>query len=185
MKVMFKESYDSARENYLNLPAALFAQAQHLKSDEFTKLGLPVPVLSSFNEDFASKLYGEHYDALCFTRDVKTVDVSFIVSKLIDVIITLTHRLFMKEDQDKDLYDIRTRKLLLISNAIASSSTIINTTITQNPKNLDIGSLLNTVTHLFSDVCFISRIKKEFIESEISDRLAKEMAEIDKLYENI
>lgn len=185
MGQMFKECYDDVKADYLNLPAALFAQAQHLKSDEFTKLGLPVPLLSSINENFASKLYSENYDALCFARDAKIVGASFVVSKLFDIIITLTHGLFRTEEQDKDLYEVRTRKILLISNAIASTSTIVNAAVTSNPKNLDIGSLLNTVTHLFSDIRFIARIKKEFIENEISDRLAKEIEEIDALFEDI
>ena len=182
---MVKESYDEVRADFFNLPAALFAQAQHLKSDEYTKLGLPVPFLSTINENFASKLYSENYDALCFTRDVKIVGASFAVSKIFDIIISLVHGFFRKEDEDKDLYEVRTRKILLISNSIASTSTIINAVVTENPKNLDIGSLLNTVTHLFSDVRFIARIKREFIENEISDRLQKEIAEIDSLYENI
>ena len=80
---------------------------------------------------------------------------------------------------------MRTRKILLISNSIASTSTIINTAITRNPKNLDIGSLLNTITHLFTDLHFIAKIKQEFINNEISDRLKKEIDEIDLLYETI
>lgn len=185
MGKMFSECYQYVKADYLNLPAALFAQAQHLKSDEFTKLGLPVPLLSSINENFASKLYSENYDALCFYRDTKIVGASFVVSKLFDIIITLTHGLFRPNDIDKDLYEVKTRKILLISNAIASTSTVINAAVTSNPKNLDIGSLLNTVTHLFTDIRFIARIKKEFIENEISDRLQKEIAEIDALFENI
>ena len=141
--------------------------------------------IASINENFASKLYSENYDALCFARDAKIVGASFVVSKLFDIIITLTHGLFRKEDEDKDLYEVRTRKILLISNSIASTSTIINTAITKNPKNLDIGSLLNTITHLFTDLRFIARIKQEFIENEISDRLMKEIAEIDALFEDI
>ena len=182
---MFKECYDMIRADFLNLPAALFAQAQHLKSDEYTKLGLPVPVLSSINENFASKLYSENYDALCLARDTKIIGASFVLTKIVDIIISLTHGLFRKNDEDKDFYEVRTRKILLISNSIASTSTIINTAITKNPKNLDIGSLLNTIMHLFSDVRFIMRIKKEFVESEISNKLMKEIADIDDLYESI
>lgn len=74
---------------------------------------------------------------------------------------------------------------MLISNSIASTSSLINAAITENPKNLDIGSLLNTVTHLFTDLRFIAKIKQEFIESEISDRIQKEIAEIDELFETI
>lgn len=183
--MMFKECYDEVRADYLNLPAALFAQAQHLKSDEFTKLGLPVPLVSSFNENFASKLYSENYDALCLARDMKIVGASFVVSKIFDIIISLTHGLFRKENEDKNLYEVRTRKILLISNSITSTSTIINAMITSNPKNLDIGSLLNTVTHLFSDLRFIARLKQEFIESEIANRIDKEIAEIDTLFNEI
>ena len=180
---MFDECCDTVKADPLNLPAALFAQAQHLKSDEYTKLGLPVPVLSSINEDFASKLYSENYDALCFARDTKMVGESFVISRLFDMIISLLHGLFRKDGEDRDLYEVRSRKILLISNAIASSSTIINTTITSNPKNLDIGSLLNTMTHLFTDVRFIMKLKQEFIENEIMDKVKKELAAVDALYQ--
>lgn len=182
---MFKECYYEIKADPFNLPAAIFAQAQHLKSDEFTKLGLPVPLLSSINENFASKLYSENYDALCFARDAKIIGASFVVSKLFDIIISLTHGLFRKDNENKDLFEVRTRKILLISNSIASTSSIINTAITNNPKNLDIGSLLNTASHLFSDIRFIAKIKEEFIESEIDEKLQNEIALIDTMYEEI
>lgn len=185
MGVMIRESYEWIKDDFLNLPAALFAQAQHLKSDEYTKMGLPVPIISSINEEFASKLYKSNYDALCFARDLKIVGASFIISRIFDLIISLVHGFFRKENEPIDLFEVRTRKILLISNSIASTSTIINATITRNPKNLDIGSLLNTVTRLFTDVRFIAKIKQEFINSEISDRLEKEINEIDRLYEEL
>ena len=110
---------------------------------------------------------------------------SAIVSRIFDTIISLVHGLFIKENEDKNLYEVRTRKILLISNSIASTSTIINTAITGDLKKLDIGSLLNTVAHLFTDLRFITKIKKEFIENEISDRVNKEIEEIDVLFNNI
>ena len=89
--------------------------------------------------------------------------------------------MFYKNNNPRDLYEVRTRKILLISNSIAS--TIINAAITKNPKNLDIGSLLNTVTHLFPDIRFIVKIKQKFINSEISNRMQEKLDEIDSLYE--
>lgn len=182
---MFQECYEYANADYLNLPAAVFAQSQHLKSDKYTKLGLPIPLLSSINENFASKLYKSNYDSLCFARDLKIVGASFVVSKIIDILILLVHGLFRKEEEPQDLFEVRTRKILLISNSIASTSSIINTAITKNPKNLDIGSLLSTVSHLFTDVRYISKIKQEFIESEISTKLQAEIEEIDCLFDEI
>ena len=182
---MMRESYRLMQDDFLNLPAAIFAQAQHLKSDEFTKCGLPVPLLSSFNENYASRLYKSQYDALCFARDIKIIGASFIVSKIFDLIISLVHGLYRQKEEDQDLFECRTRKILLISNSIASTSTVIHMGITANPKNLDIGSLLNTLTHLFTDIRFILRVKQEFIDSEISVRLQKEIEEIDRLYDTI
>jgi hypothetical protein len=182
---MFQESYDITMENKLNLAAAIFAQSQHLKSDKNTKLGLPVPVLEVFNKELASKLYRENYDALCFSRDVKIVGTSAAVSRFFDMIIAFVHGLYKKPDEDVDLYKVRTRKILLISNSIASTSSIINAAITKNPKSLDIGGLLNTVSHLFLDIRFITKIKQEFVENEISERLQKELDEIDQLYDSM
>lgn len=141
LPLLFKEAIEMCEADSLNLPAAIFAEGSHLKSDVNTKLGLPVPVLEAINPDFASKLYKSNYDALCFTRDVKIVGASASISILIDMIIGLVHSLFNTERIDKDLYEVRTRKILLISNSIASTSNIIQTAITNNPKNLDIGGL--------------------------------------------
>jgi hypothetical protein len=185
ISVMLGEGFQYIKDDFLNLPAAIFAQAQHLKSDKYTKVGLPVPIIPSLNENFASELYKSHYDALCFSRDVKIVGASFAVSKIIDMIISLVHGLFRKENEAKDFYEVRTRKILLISNSIASTSTVIAAGITKNPKNLDIGGLLNTVTRLFTDIRFIARIKQEFIESEISKKVQKEIEETDRLFAEI
>ena len=182
---MFHESYQISRQNVLNLPAAVFTQAQHLKSDVFTKLGLPVPLLSVLNENFASKLYKNQYDSLCFTRDIKIVGISYVTSLIIDIIIGLIHGLFRKKDESKDLFEVRTRKILLISNSIASSSSIIASSFTKNIQTLDIGSLLSTVTHLFSDIRFILKIKQEFVQNEIDKTLKIEFDKIDRLYDEL
>lgn len=176
---LLEDSYQATSAGKLNLPAAIFAQAQHLKSDAYTKLGLPVPLLSAINEDFASKLYKSNYDALCFARDIAVVGSSFIVSKIIDTIIGLVHGLFRDVDTDSDLYEVRTRKILLVSNSIASASTIINGVITSNVKNVDLGSLINTVIHLFTDVRFITKIKQEFIEKTIDEQFEEELRKME------
>lgn len=178
---LFIESFEMCKADSLNLPAAIFAEGCHLKSDEFTKLGLPVPILETINPDFASKLYKSNYDALCFSRDLKIVGVSAGISIFIDMIIGLVHGLFNKEKINKDLYEVRTRKILLISNSIASTSNIIQTVITKNPKNLDIGGLLVTLSHLFMDLRFISRIEEEFIRQELNKDLIKELERLDSI----
>ena len=178
---LFGESFEMCKADYLNLPAAIFAQGCHLKSDKFTKLGLPMPILETINPEFASKLYKSNYDALCCSRDLKIVGASASISIFIDMIIALVHGLFNKNKIDKDLYEVRTRKILLISNSIASASNIIQTVITKNPKNLDIGGLLVTLSHLFMDMRFIARIKEEFINQELDKDLINELERLENL----
>lgn len=177
------ETIQMIKADRMNLPAAIFSEAIHMKSDVFTKRGLPVPVLSTFNESFATELYNSQYDALCFSRDLGFVAGSAGISILFDIIIGLVHHIFFDPNKDdKKLYEVRTRKILLISNIIASSSSVIAACITSNPKQLDIGGLLTTVAHLFFDLRFIAKIKKEFVETEIQKRLQVEIDNLDELY---
>lgn len=182
---VFQESFETTRAHKLNLPAALCAQGAHLASDKFTKLGLPVPIIETLNENFASKLYHENYDSLCFARDAKIIGASFVISRIIDIVIGIVHGFFRNKDMPKDLYEVKTRKILLISNGIAAGSTIIRTAITANPKDLDIGSLLNFICRLFSDVRFMWRVKREFIENEIWKTVTPELEEVDRIFNSI
>lgn len=181
LPILFSESFEMCKADSLNLPAAIFAEGCHLKSDDFTKLGLPVPVLETINSEFASELYKSNYDALCFSRDLKIVGASAGISIFIDMIIGLVHGLFNKEKIDKDLYEVRTRKILLVSNSIASTSNIIQTMITKNLKKLDIGGLLITLSHLFMDFRFMARIKDEFIRQELNKDLINELNRLDSI----
>jgi hypothetical protein len=177
------QTSNKIKENKMNLPAALFAEGIHLKSDIYTKNGLPIPVLETIAPKFAGKLYKSQYDTLCFARDKKVIGVSVGISLLIDMIIGLAHSLIgynPEKDGDRDLFEVRTRKILLISNTIATTSNLIQTTITGNPKCLDIGGLLVTLSHMFLDTRFILNVKKEFIEKRIYEKIEDEVKTIEE-----
>ena len=178
---MFQESFEVSKADLLNLPAALFAEAQHLKSDRYTKAGLPVPLLSTFSPELAGKLYKSQYDELCLVRDIKFVGTSAAISTFFNMIITFVHGLYFDGKSDKRLYEVRTRKILLIANSIAGGSSIISAFITKNPKNLDIGQLLVSVRRLFSDIRYICRIKEEYISQEQDKALLKSLQELNYL----
>lgn len=83
------------------------------------------------------------------------------------------------------MFEIRTRKILLISNTIASTSNIIYSIVTENPKALDIGGLFNTISHLFFDPKFMLNIKKEFIENKIYEKIENEIYQIENSREKL
>lgn len=175
------------KNHKMNLPAAVFAQAQHLKSDVFTKQGLPVPVLGVFAPEFAGELYSEHYDCLCLARDSAFVGSSLFISELINMLISLVHGMFYDPNSgiSRELYNVRTRKILMISSSVASGSSIIAAAVTKNPYNLDVGGLLSTISRLFCDINFITCVKREFIDNKIDRKLRKELSELDKVIESL
>jgi hypothetical protein len=181
---VFGEAHYWIKDDFHRLPAALFRQALHYESDKYTKLGLPVPFLGAFSESLAGNLYKNQYDALCFARDTKIVSGSAGISIIINMIIGLLHGLFYdpEVDGDREFYEARTRKVLIYSNVIATSSNIAVSCITENPKQLDIGGLLVTVSRLFSDIRFITKLKKEFITGQLEEGMQKELDEADRLY---
>lgn len=178
----FLDAIDSIKEDENRLPAAVFAQAIHLKSDEYTKLGLPVPLLEAFAPNTASKLYKEGYDTLRLMKDIAVVGIQAVVSVLINLLITKIHGLFYNSNEcpNRELYEVRTRKILMWSNIIASSSNVVAVAgmemaayFTENPElakkgwqYLDIGGYIVTMYRIISDTKFIHRVKKEFLEKE-------------------
>ena len=87
-----------------------------------------------------------------------------------------------EKDVDRELYEIRTRKILMYSNIIASSSNVITVCITKNPKKLDMGGLIVTLSRMFTDIRFISRVKQEFIECELARGLREQFYEANILF---
>lgn len=181
---MFEEAYCLIKDDFHRLPAAIFRQGLHFESDKYTKLGLPIPILGVFSENISGKLYKSQYDYLCLTKDIKKVGVSAGIAVIINMIIGLIHGLFYNEekDGDRELYEVRTRKILMYSNIIASSSNVIAVCITKNPKKLDIGGLIVTLSRMFADIRFISRLKQEFIEGELAQGMKEQFNEADRLF---
>ena len=76
------------------------------------------------------------------------------------------------EYYSQDVYNVKTRKIILYSNVIASSSNVIWTlgnvyaSDKTKIKDLDIGGLIVTINHLITDTEFIRQVKEEFVFGE-------------------
>ena len=141
--------------------SAVIREAIHLKSDVNTKKSLPLPGVSVKSPEFAERLCS-------YGIDTASVGTEIGISIVINTLISMVHRLFYDDAiDDPKLYEVRTRKIILYSNTIASVSNIIAAAITKNPKILDVGGLLVTIIRLFTDIRFITRVKQEFVESQL------------------
>lgn len=174
MFVNCKESFD---EDKHRLYAAVFSQGLHLASDRYTMYGLPIPFLSLLDADLAYDIYKEGYDYLDYLYDTQLLRRTFKSAAwaiTINKIIGGIHNFFYNPniDYDRKLYHVRTRKILLYSNTIATSSDIIQTSIRTYIgdetalKDFDLGGFLVTIYRLISDIRYIQKIKEEFIFNE-------------------
>lgn len=167
---MLEKAVEYGKNDPMLLGASVARQAVHFGSDYFTKLGLPVPVISTVNEQLAGDMISKwHIDMYSITRGTA-------VSILINQLIFCIHSLFYdgKTDSDRKLYEVRTRKILSYSNMIASGTNIAVTAITRDFSKLDIGGLAVTIYRLITDAKFIREVKEEFIFGSYKDMIIGE-----------
>lgn len=174
---VFQNSFESIEEDRHRLYAALFAQGLHLASDKYTKAGLPIPFLSLIDSDKAYEIYKDGYDYLDYLYDTQIIRRTFRSAAqaiMINTLIGALHKFFYNpnKDYDKELYNVRTRKIILFSNVIATTSDVVQTAIRsycgdENAlRNFDLGGFLVTIYRLITDTENIMKIKEEFIFNE-------------------
>ena len=164
---MFASAAEMIQADPLSLPAALARQAIHFGSDYFTKQGLPLPFLGTLSPEVAHQFMNSNLKNAVHI-DLYGLTANALLAALINQIIFFVHKFFYNERRDgsSSVYELRTRKILSYSNAMATGSNIIVTAVTKNLQTLDVGGLLVTVYRIASDYQFIHRLKREFLEQE-------------------
>lgn len=167
----FSDSMNAIQAEKMLLPVAVLRQALHFGSDYFTKQGLPLPIISSINNDFAKSLISQ------YSIDMYSVTRGAALSICLNTIISYIHTLFYNPSVDgsRDIYEVRTRRIVTYGNIIASSSNIIYVAVqnfignTTALKSLDVGGLLVTLYRLVTDKKYISQLKMEFLSNRFYD----------------
>ncbi len=163
---------DTGREK---VQAAFVQEVKHLASDVYSKNSLPLPILSSISPELASKLADYGFDC---ANIIYVSDQLRIASKqagyaiFINFIISLFHGLFYdgKTEMDKKLYEVRTRKIVMYSNIVASAVNLGACGLAAYRgdykaayENLDLGGIAVTVYRIITDTKFINQVRKEFV----------------------
>lgn len=181
---IFSDAYSSTQEDKIRLAAAVCKQGMHIASDIETIQGLPIPIISALWPSLAARLNAGGYDYLDLKYDISQLGIvakQAAYATLINFIIAVVHDFFYKEEEypNHDLYEVKTRKILLYSNLIASASNVIYVAIASamgDPKawkKIDFGGLAVTIYRLFSDLDFIYRVKEEFIKENFTQKLTE------------
>ena len=149
--------------------AALIKQLIHIGTDLYTPCGIQIP----FANLILDKTHTEALTKYVSTGDVLKVGAQAGMAALINWLIAALHgcSLIFKDDGSDyctEMYQARTRKIILLSDTIATSSSVIRAFIKENPKCLDLGGAAILVYRLFSDARFIAKLKEEYVQSELN-----------------
>ena len=172
-----KSAYASCRADRKRLSAAIAKEAIHLKSDFFSKAGLPIPVITAVLPDLSSSLYKENYDALCFVKDIGIVATQAQTAILINVIIAQLHGYFFDANKypSRSVFEVKTRKIILYSNIIAETSNVISVAIrsllgdVSAWKHLDFGGLLVLLWRIIKDVDFMYKVREDYVSNRFKE----------------
>ena len=161
---LLDEGYAQFQSDNTLIVAAVTRHALHLGSDAFTTMGLPVPIINNVSPDLTSTLMKNGIDAYSISRGA-------LFSMLINSFIAAIHGLYYDEKiyKNKEVYEVKTRKILSYSNLIATSSNVIFVAMNAFAgnesalKQLDVGGMIVTIYRLINDQKFIRQVKNEFV----------------------
>jgi hypothetical protein len=148
-------------EGKKKVAASFVKEIIHLQTDLYTKNSLPLPIISVFSTEMANFLASYGFDM----ANTVTVGKQATYAELINMLIAMLHGMLYdgKTEQDKKLFEVRTRKIISYSNVVATSANATIVAFTKDIKKLDVGGLGITIYHLISDRKFIRQVKEEFI----------------------
>ena len=171
---MISDSISAFKSDKMLIPTTIIRQAIHFGSDYFTKMGLPLPFISSLNGELSADMLSRfHIDSYSVLRGAT-------IAVIINNIISCIHKLFYdpKTDGKEALYEVRTRKILDYSNVIASGSNIIYCAISKDLTKLDVGGILVTLIRLIKDYKFIQEVKEEFLREHWNELVLNDFREV-------
>lgn len=153
----------------------------HLASDRYCVEGLPIPILSTISPERAQELIEQGWNSLEFknllTGDLKQIGASAGLALLINLIIEVIYLFCFETTDDQNLRRVKVKKILSMSDIMASSSNILFVALTKNMAKLDLGGFAVTMITLLHSRDFIKKMKQEYIRNEFEAVVMKNSSE--------
>ena len=73
------------------------------------------------------------------------------------------------EDLEKDIHKVKTKKIILYSNSIATGNNIIQSVITSQYDKIDWAGLVVLINNIFKDIDFIYEVKRDFLHKGLGE----------------
>lgn len=165
--VMLKQAIERTKEQPSAFVASLIKQIIHIGTDLYTPCGIQIPGANLI----LSNSQVEKMTSYISAGDIIKIGTSAKLAELINLLISTLHTLMYDSSMNisRDLYNVKTRKIIMYSNVIATGSNVLwvgGNMLAGNEgaiKQLDIGGLIVTIKRLISDTEYIRQIKEEFV----------------------
>lgn len=190
----FYTAIEAGIDDKYRIPAAIIRQTMHLASDVNTKMGLPIPLL---NAEMQQRLLEKGWNSKELEKITKVLgknlavfSLQVIIGIFINMIIKTLHLMMYDEvkDGNYDLYNVRTQKILKVSNIIAESLNIgyvgtnigigiyakNGTLIKEGLERIDLGGYIVAIHQIVKSSSIQEKIRREYLENKLYDKFLGE-----------
>ena len=165
--IMLQRAIERTKDQPSAFVASLIKQIIHIGTDLYTPFGIQIPGANLI----LSNTDAEKLTIYVSAGDIIKIGASAKLAELINLLISTLHMLMYDASMSisRELYSVRTKKIIMYSNAIATGSNVLwvgGNILAGNEgaiKQLDIGGLIVTIKRLISDTEYIRQIKEEFV----------------------
>ena len=184
---IFADAFRSIKEDWLRLPAAVYAQFARDKAAAGESTDPLEPLAETFSPEMLSDLYTSQFTQLTAIQELTIVGQQAAVPLVINMAVGLLHGFLYNPAKDgpRKFYDARTRKILIYSNALATASNLSITAASQNWAKLDVGGLIVSGLRIAQDTAYIASLKDKFIARQMDKALEAELHHIDSHFINL
>ena len=183
--MMLKSAIERTKEEPSAFVASLIKQIIHIGTDLYTPCGIQIPAVNLALSNRNVEKLTQYISA----GDIIKIGVSAKLAELINLLISTLHMLMYDPTStiSKDIYNVRTRKIIMYSNLIATGSNVLwvagNMMLGNEAaaKQLDIGGLIVTIKRLMTDTKYIRQIKEEFVFGRFNNMIQGEDLQMEEI----
>lgn len=183
--IMLKNTIERTKEQPSAFVASLIKQIIHIGTDLYTPCGIQIPGANLI----LSNSEVEKLTQYISTGDIIKIGTSAKLAELINLLISTLHMLMYDSSSvvSRDVYNVRTRKIIMYSNLIATGSNVLwvaGNMMAGNEgvvKQLDIGGLIITLKRLMTDAEYIRKVKEEFVFGGFNQMIQGEALQLEEV----
>ena len=172
---MLQAVLDRFQDDKKSIVASVIKQTIHIATDLYTPKGIQFPMANLV----LSKKNVENITKYISAGDIIKTWTSTRMTSFINFLVATIHNLLYDENTDitREVYSVRTSKIISTSNTIATSSNIILTIFKayikkdiSTLKELDIGGIFVAISEIFKGKKLQERLRREYLEKKLYEQ---------------